>query len=232
MGAQDSTPRRAGSPCIWVSAGLIAFYLCDRDFDCDHCPLHHALTRSARRSIHGIADWPDACRYTPGHLWVKRLADDSVRVGITPFGAELLNPVEKWEPSSSAQIGANDPLVTAHTVAGPVSLRLPFDGRVESYNPWLSTDPLWPLADPWESGFFADLHVRSWRDIRAACPDLEGLKPQLRRQKQQVGLALVNAHWTERPATRAADGGVPFGGLATALGVPAYRALLARIFCP
>jgi len=230
MGAQDSKTRRSGSPCVWVSAGLLSCYLCDRDFDCDHCPLHHALTRSARRSVQGATDWPEDCLYTPGHLWVRHRADNSVRVGITPFGAELLNPVEKWERSPEGALKAGASLVTAHTAAGPVPLHLPFESCVMSFNPWLSTDPLWPLADPWESGYFADVQAESWKSVRAACPALEDLAGRLSKQKQRVGELLRDARWPEERTTQTADGGVPFGGLATALGVAAYGLLLKELF--
>ena len=29
--------------CVWMRAGVIRFWLCDRDFDCDNCPLDAAL---------------------------------------------------------------------------------------------------------------------------------------------------------------------------------------------
>ncbi len=30
-------------PCIWMTAGLVRWRLCDREYDCDHCPLDAAL---------------------------------------------------------------------------------------------------------------------------------------------------------------------------------------------
>ena len=35
--------------CVWMRAGVIRFWLCDRDFDCDNCPLDAAL-RARRQS--------------------------------------------------------------------------------------------------------------------------------------------------------------------------------------
>ena len=29
--------------CVWMSAGLIRFWLCDRAYDCENCPLDRAL---------------------------------------------------------------------------------------------------------------------------------------------------------------------------------------------
>jgi hypothetical protein len=42
--------------CVWMRAGVIRFWLCDRNFDCDHCPLDAALrgSRSAHpQDVHG-----------------------------------------------------------------------------------------------------------------------------------------------------------------------------------
>ena len=30
-------------PCIWMGAGLLRYRLCDREYDCEHCPLDAAL---------------------------------------------------------------------------------------------------------------------------------------------------------------------------------------------
>jgi len=29
--------------CVWMEARVISFWLCNRDFDCEHCPLDAAL---------------------------------------------------------------------------------------------------------------------------------------------------------------------------------------------
>lgn len=40
----DPTETTADSlPCIWMSAGLLSYRLCDREYDCEHCPLDAAL---------------------------------------------------------------------------------------------------------------------------------------------------------------------------------------------
>ena len=32
--------------CVWMRAGVIRFWLCDRSFDCENCPLDAALRGS------------------------------------------------------------------------------------------------------------------------------------------------------------------------------------------
>lgn len=33
--------------CVWMEAGVIRFWLCNRDFDCERCPLDAALRGGA-----------------------------------------------------------------------------------------------------------------------------------------------------------------------------------------
>lgn len=44
-------PNILGPSCVWMRAGLIRFWLCDRDFDCENCPLDAAL-RGPHASCH------------------------------------------------------------------------------------------------------------------------------------------------------------------------------------
>lgn len=39
---------RAELPCVWVSAGVLSYRLCDRQYDCEGCQLYHALKREAQ----------------------------------------------------------------------------------------------------------------------------------------------------------------------------------------
>lgn len=39
----------SGEPlkCIWMLAGVLTYRLCDRQYDCEHCPLDAALRETA-----------------------------------------------------------------------------------------------------------------------------------------------------------------------------------------
>lgn len=36
-------PAYSGLPCVWMSAGLVAYKLCDRGFECESCPFDQAM---------------------------------------------------------------------------------------------------------------------------------------------------------------------------------------------
>ncbi len=40
---QEKSPLREEPPCIWAQAGVLSYRPCDRQYDCDGCPLFHAL---------------------------------------------------------------------------------------------------------------------------------------------------------------------------------------------
>jgi hypothetical protein len=36
-------PERPVELCVWMLSGVLNYRLCDRDLDCEHCPLDRAL---------------------------------------------------------------------------------------------------------------------------------------------------------------------------------------------
>lgn len=226
-------PRRPSheGQCVWVPAGVLLYHLCDHDYDCDHCPLHHALSPGTKRPAASNGTWPLGRGYMRNHLWVERLSDERVRVGITAFGAQVLNPVLEWKMAAGgAQLNQSVPLATVVTSAGPLQLTLPFDAIVIETNPRVKIDPLWPIADPWESGYLATLKASYSAAIRAGCRELDEASTEFVQHKRHVTELLRKAGQMDRLETMAADGGLPINGLAQALGLRQYRALLKLVF--
>lgn len=226
--AEDNTPQ----PCVWVSAGVLVTGLCDRDFDCDNCPLHQALSRTTERRLNAPAEWPSDRLYTDSHLWIQRLDDRArVRVGITPFAAELLHPVHAWRFSQESRyLPAWVPLVTVETSAGALPLRLPFSAFLEEVNPRIAVDTLWPLADPWQSGYLATMEPDESDALYDTCAPLTGMGRELVRHKQVLVQAATEAGHFDASRVRAADGGVPVSGWSRVLGREHYKEVLGEIF--
>jgi hypothetical protein len=38
-------------PCVWMSAGLVAFKLCDREGECEGCPFDRAMREPLGRPV-------------------------------------------------------------------------------------------------------------------------------------------------------------------------------------
>lgn len=105
--------------CVWVNAGVLNYKLCDRDFDCEHCPLDAALRDHTNGCTEDDAplsltevefpQWDSvsadfqplleplhtlqlcqSARYSANHVWVRLLASGMVRMGLDSFAAALL----------------------------------------------------------------------------------------------------------------------------------------------
>ena len=105
--------------CVWVDAGVLNHKLCDRNFDCEHCPLDAALREGSNacgedegglsQSTVPFPEWDelpetlkpllaplrdlplcDAARYSARHVWVRQTPSGTVRIGLDAFAARLL----------------------------------------------------------------------------------------------------------------------------------------------
>lgn len=47
--------------CVWMEAGVISFWLCNREYDCEHCPLDAAL-RGGSPMLDPLVNKPAAIR--------------------------------------------------------------------------------------------------------------------------------------------------------------------------
>ena len=105
--------------CIWTEAGVLNNKLCDRDFQCEHCPLdaalrdHSDVCREEEPDLEYVdlplimdEELPDhvkpllapfrsltICtdlRYSRRHIWIRLLPTGMVRCGLDAFAAALL----------------------------------------------------------------------------------------------------------------------------------------------
>lgn len=105
--------------CVWVNAGVLNYKLCDRGFDCEHCPLDAALRdhgggcdedeSGLTLSMVEFPAWDDlapelqpllapfrtlslcdTARYSSRHVWVRQLPSGMLRLGLDAFAVALL----------------------------------------------------------------------------------------------------------------------------------------------
>lgn len=164
------TIHAAGQTCVWMDAGLLAYRLCDRGFDCEHCPLDAAMSgawRAVDRLEHRLppstcptTTFPDDRRYAPGHTWA-RLMDERqgrVRIGIDGFAAPIIRePLNLHAGIGPDERRADELLGSIEIEEGQVPILSPLSGRLELWNPRLDTDPGLLARDPYGSGWLAEL---------------------------------------------------------------------------
>lgn len=145
-----------------MAAGILQHQLCDREFDCDRCPLDQAIRshfgRPEPRAGAGGAPktvdrWPNDRLYSHNHCWIRttaREADGSirVRVGLEPdLARALLVPKAAVLPSAGDRLRRGQIHWWIVTEGGTFPIGAPLDGDVIATNAVLSAEPH-RLGDP------------------------------------------------------------------------------------
>lgn len=157
---QSQDPSTPSEPCVWMEAGLLAYRLCDRGFDCVHCPLDAALRGdprapawqpdTGRARAASIGSFPDDRRYAEGHTWARAQNHSGVRFGLDGFAAGIVGTPVAIRRSSARR---GDGVCTVVTDAGEVRVRAPVSGRVAAWNPALREHAELAIEDPYGEGW-------------------------------------------------------------------------------
>jgi glycine cleavage system H protein len=166
--------REDAEPCVWMSAGQVAYKLCDREFRCEECPLDACfrgegnLAGSRAAAAPGPAQesgFPEDRRYDPGHTWAGVVSGNRIRVGLDSFAAHLLRHVSGVvlpPPGGRLTRGHFGCWVTDDDVT--LSLKSPVSGTVVRSNPRLLASPALAAESPYADGWL----------LEVACDDPEG----------------------------------------------------------
>ena len=227
--------RQDGEPCIWMTAGLLAWRLCDRGFDCERCPLDAALQRGAPRAEAPAppagAPWEfrDDRRYHRSHAWARSVAPGLVRCGIDAFASQFA------ASATSVVLAAVDSRVErGHAGAwliddsGLLPLRAPVSGRVTARNLRVQCDPgllaRAPYDDAWLYEVCGDEALERQGGLLTAAQMRERSEAQMRRLRAEVAQHVEAFRAAVGPTL--ADGGEPLADLRRIVGAPRYRRLV------
>jgi len=234
-------------PCVWMTAGLVAYKLCDRGLDCEGCPFDAAM-RGAMPApafdtavLRGLpppgaglpsfaAAFPDDRRYHSGHLWVQHRAtnrESTVRLGLDAFAARLLSHAHAVIlPALGHRLEHGR--VACWLTDGPdlVALASPVDGTVTSRNHGLRDSPALALAHPYDQGWLLEVRSDEALDENPALLDADDATALAERQLDQLYARLP------APAVgpTANDGGELVNDLRTALGRARFYQRIRTLF--
>lgn len=156
-------------PCIWMSAGLVAYKLCDREYACETCPFDAAMRGCSAADVPAVEagvdlpepEFPADRRYHPGHLWVRSVGGGRVRVGLDAFAAELLQgPGTFLLPSPGTPVRRDAALFWIHDEGEVAPLRAPLTGRVAVTHGLARHRPEVVFRDPYGDGWLFEFRVR------------------------------------------------------------------------
>jgi glycine cleavage system H protein len=225
-------------PCIWMSAGLLTYKLCDREYDCERCPLDAALRGESLlpergpEPVRAAVGFPADRLYAPGHAWLQRRdGGEVVRLGLDGFAAVLLGrPLEVRFPEIGSHLEPGAPACEVGLAAGTLALSAPFPARVLRGNQRLARDADLVASSPYDDGWLLELEPLAPRST-ALAPGLtssaaarERAALDLRRFRRQAAFHLLADSAELGPTLQ--DGGTPLTDLRRILGRRAYLELL------
>lgn len=223
-------PSAGSEPCVWMSAGVVSYKLCDREFDCERCPLDLALgsSRAPRAHEHrprARLEFPEDRSYSAAHGWVLATGGERVRTGLDALAARLIERAHALVlPAVGTRVRAGQPLVWLIDDSEPLPVAAPVDGVVQAVNPQVCADPGLALRDPYGAGWLVELtrdaalsgHLQGASEARhGAARDLRELRRIALRRDPSLG-------------PTACDGGRPLHDLRRVLGARPYARLLRR----
>jgi glycine cleavage system H protein len=160
------------SKCVWMTAGILSYQLCDRKFECEECPLDIALRQRftehqpmvKRERPVTPSKGPEESRvgvlFGRKHLWMKRKGDNKVRLGIEPgMASVLVSPMAIVLPALGAEIARNKACSWIVLGGGTLPMISPVTGQVTATNSMLAEHPHAVCASPLDEGWLFELSV-------------------------------------------------------------------------
>src|SRR5262249_21935091 len=158
----------ANAECIWMLAGVVGYKLCDREFNCEHCPFDLAIRDAAHSwspshplnagrsdlTLVGDCAVPTSLFYHPAHLWARIEDKGRVRVGLDDFAQRVIGRVYSISlPAPAAEASESCACWSLSHQAGVTSLLSPVAGLVRQINPKLIEQPSLVNRDPYGDGW-------------------------------------------------------------------------------
>jgi glycine cleavage system H protein len=158
--SQDREGQTSSLKCCWMLAGVVAYKLCDRAYDCENCPFDQAMGRRSRFSSWTGASLPsdgaaaDSLLFHDRHTWARLEAGGRVTTGLDDFGRRLAGRIYcVGLPPIGTRIAAGDAAWTIAHHEGEISLAAPVAGVVEEVNERLNHNPTLVNQDPYGAGW-------------------------------------------------------------------------------
>jgi glycine cleavage system H lipoate-binding protein len=245
-------------PCVWMSAGVLRFRLCDREYECEGCPLYLALRGGGVGAAAAVgseaadpapAGGDDAVgrylsklgagcglrldsAYSAEGLWLETEPSGELRVGLDDYTLRLLAPIDDVvlpRPGVWLQHGAPCAWINRGRLA--IALRCPVAGEVVAVHPHPALAPPRDQEPPGERWWF---RLRPHEAVAAA--------GGLQRNEALLGWFLarvraVHGHLSAVMAGTAgaagpllSDGGIPTPDLELVIGRERFEELVGTLF--
>lgn len=231
--------------CVWMAAGILSYQLCERQFDCDHCPLDSALRTipprpsSMEPTVSSPAKSAEKLKLIPGylysrrHCWIRSQSDTVVRIGVESMLAAMIGaPRTVVLPSLSERVQADKVCAWIVIEGGTIPVYSPLDGEVTKVNMLLMDQPHDLCSDSMEHGWLFELTTGEEIFNRSSLFRI-GEAERIYRDDERRFQALVSAELRKHHAVAGAtlpDGGQVVHNIAAMVGAEKYYQMLREVF--
>jgi glycine cleavage system H lipoate-binding protein len=252
----DRTP--AEWPCVWVSAGVLSYRPCDREYECEGCPLYQALRGGDARAVAAsdigasptrrdgvedvagryLAELGAGCTlhldraYSAEGLWLASERSDELEIGLDDYTLRLLQPVDGVVlPRAGVWLAHMAPCAWVNRGRLAIALRCPVAGEVVAVHPR-------PVLTPPRSGDGAEprwwFRLKPHEPVAAAAglyrseALLSWFLRRVRAVREELSAVMSPPAGMAGPAL--ADGGIPTRDLEMVLGRERFESLVGRLF--
>jgi glycine cleavage system H protein len=232
---------RIGATCVWMDAGILTYKLCDRGFDCEHCPLDAAIRGApcvsespcgeTGRRARTLVEFPADRLYSSSHCWLRPVeaTEDRIRFGLDSLATSMMpDPVHARIPSPPLHLERDQRICELRFGSGVLRIGMPITARIVGWNRALERNPRLIVDEPYGDGWIAELtteppvkidHLFSADAIR------EQTRLDCRHIRRRIAFLLMA---DDRPCTHSAsNGGLQlYTDLRECVGWPRFMELL------
>ncbi len=231
--------------CVWMEAGILSYLLCDREFECDECPLDeamrshfsgdakHRVPRSHREPDEGARRPQTAPLFTPAHLKIAFLDGGWCRLFIEPGVAGLLPPVRSVVvPRRGDHISPDGFCCWLIFEGGTLPVTLPFGATAGEGNPGLAERPHLVNSASSDEGWLFDFRPDDLKAARKALQAAPEAGSKYRADQELFRNLVMECIHPEGASIGRTfqDGGRFVDDLATLIGPVKYLGILRRVF--
>jgi glycine cleavage system H protein len=228
-------------PCVWMTAGLLTYRLCDRGYECERCPLDAAIRGVELKApvaaddagaipAPGATPWGirDDRRYHRSCAWLQLVDDSRFRWGLDGVGAGLLDRLSSVVlPAAGTKLLQGEAACWLVDEGELIPIKAPVTATVLRTNPAVQKAPGLVASSPYDDGWLAELRVPAGVASAAGLCDAaarrDGAARQMARLRQ---VALRYLRHDPRVGATLADGGQRITNLRGLLGTRRYHRLV------
>lgn len=255
-GSHEPSPHvvpRGLTPCVWMEAGVLTLWMCDRDLQCSTCPLDAALHRPhhitnphrqapppaapkrrlpwSRLIDRELASLDTHAQYAPTHTWVREEGDGLVRVGLDAFAAWVVGRLRGLVlVRAGMRVTRGDPFAWLDQAGGTLTVTSPVSGDVVQSNDTLTLRGELELDDPFESNWLLLLRPSRLRTEMRWLVRAPQFGPMVARDTRAWRRLLCKAvrAGSARAGSTLADGGCAVSDLDELLGARRHNRIASR----